>query len=162
MHESFDVKGIWHLAAYEEDLLPGQSPSTEPVWEETGTNLVVTAGKNLILERLFGITGPPAAVASIGVGTDSTAAVAGQTQLNPTVAGTVLIQSVDSTPTRSSQTVTAIRTFTTAQANFQWNEVGAFNGNTNGTSTMLNRIVVGPFTKSASVSIVVTLTFTQN
>lgn len=126
-------------------------------------NLVVTAGKDLLLDRLFAINGTPAAVADMGVGTDSTAAAAGQTKLNPSVSGTVLIQAFDSTATRVNEVVTCVSTFGTGVANFSWNECGLFNGTVNGTSTMFDRIApIGPFTKTSSVSIVLTITISQS
>lgn len=125
--------------------------------------MIVTGGKNLILDRLFSLSGPPAAVVSMGVGTDTTAAAVGQTQLNPSVAGSVLLQTLDAGTARSGAVVTATATFATGSANFSWNEIGLFNGNTNGTSTMLNRIApIGPFNKTSAVSIVAVITITQS
>lgn len=124
-------------------------------------NLIVNTGKNLALDRLFGLASA-VALTSIGVGTDSTAASTSQIKLNPTVTGSVLIQATDSTPTRSAQTVTAVSTFGTGVANFTWNEAGLFNGTVNGTSVMFNRTVIGPFTKTSAVSIVYTINITQS
>lgn len=171
--------GHWHFAAYEGEVekarlwtpddgsaLPVGSlyqevPSSPPVWEYEDDNLIVTVGKNLTLDRLFALSGPPAAIGHVGVGTDNAAAVVGQLQLNPVTAGSVLIQVADGGTARSSQTVTIKSTFGTGVANFIWAETGAFNGTVNGTAIMLNRIVIGPFTKTSAVSIIVTLTFTQ-
>ncbi len=138
--------------------LPGRAPD----WEWAGDNLIVTGGKDLSLDRLFALSGTTAAVVSVGVGTDSTAAAAGQTQLNPSVAGSVSLQTADAGTARSAETVTIASTYATGTANFSWNEFGLFNGNTNGTSKMLNRIIIGPFTKTSSVSIVITGTITQS
>lgn len=123
---------------------------------------IVTNGKNLILDRLFNLGGATA-ITSMGVGTDSTAFAVGQTQLNPTVAGSVLLQNLDAGTSRSGQTVTATSTFGTGVANFSWNEIALFTGNTNGTSVMLNRIApIGPFVKSSAVSIVAVVQLVQN
>lgn len=123
---------------------------------------IVTNGKNLILDRLFGL-GSAVAISSMGVGTDSTAFAVGQTQLNPSVAGSVYLQALDGGTARSSQTVTATCTFGTGVANFAWNEIALFNGTTNGTSVMLDRIApIGPFTKSSAVSIVAVVQITQS
>lgn len=122
---------------------------------------IVTNGKNLTLDRLFGL-GAATQVNSMGVGTDSTAFAVGQAQLNPSVAGSVLLKALDAGTARSAQTVTATTTFGTAEANFSWNEIGLFNGTTNGTSVMLNRIApIGPFVKSTAVSIVAVVQVTQ-
>ena len=125
--------------------------------------MIVTAGKNLILDRLFSLSGPPTAIVSMGVGTDTTTAAVGQIQLNPTVAGSVLLQTLDAGTARAGSVVTATATFATGSANFSWNEIGLFNGNTNGSSVMLNRIApIGPFAKTSSVSIVAVITITQS
>jgi hypothetical protein len=154
----------WTVIAYKGDVVRDADGRVlnEKVWEYQGKNLIVTNGKNLLLDRLFGLSGPPTAITSVGVGTDSTAAAVGQTQLNPSVAGSVLIQTADAGTARSAQTVTIQSTFGTGVANFSWNECGLFNGNTNGTSTMFNRIVIGPFTKSSAVSIVIQIQITQS
>lgn len=122
---------------------------------------IVTNGKNLILDMTFGLNSQTK-INSMGVGTDSTAFSATQTQLNPSVAGSVSLQALDGgSPTRSAQVVTCQATFATGSANFTWNEIGLFNGTTNGTSTMLDRLVIGPFTKTSAVSIVAVITVTQ-
>lgn len=125
-------------------------------------NLIVTSGKDLVLDRLFGLSGPPAAISSVGVGTDNTAAALGQTKLNPTVTGSVLIQTADAGTSRTAETVTITSTFGTGVANFTWAEAGLFNGNVNGTSLMFNRVVIGPFTKTSAVTIVYTTTILQS
>ncbi len=125
-------------------------------------NMIVNTGKNLALDRLFALSGPPASISSVGVGTDSTAAAVDQTQLNPSVAGSVLIQAVDGGTSRTGQVVTIQSTFGTGVANFIWNEAGLFNGTINGTSIMFNRVIIGPFTKTSAVSIVYITTVTQS
>lgn len=161
--------GIHSFVAYEgdveyvEDERTGLMIVANPVlWTQTRKNLIVTSGKNAYLDRLAGLSSV-AAFTSLGVGTDSTAAAVGQTQLNPTVAGSVLIQAADATyPSRASNVLTIKSTFGTGVANFTWNEAGYFNGTTNGTSVMFNRVIIGPFTKSSSVSIAYTTTITQS
>jgi|SRR5579859_4368154 len=159
------VKGHWLIEAYEGDIVRGPDGEILNRKVETleGDNLVVTAGKDLLLDRLFALNSTPAAIVDCGVGTDSTAAAVGQTKLNPSVSGSVLLQAFDSLPTRTNEVVTCITTFATGTANFSWNELGLFNGGTNGTSTMFNRIApIGPFNKTSAVSIVVTVTITQS
>ena len=161
------IKGHWKLDIYDGDRdidpITGLWVDTKPIEVIEGDNLVVTNGKTLLLDRLFALGTPPTQVNSMGVGTDSTAAAVAQTQLNPSVSGTVLVQAFDSLPTRSGLVVTAITTYATGTANFSWNELGLFNGTTNGTSIMFNRIApIGPFTKTSAVSIAVTVTVTQS
>lgn len=163
-----DLLGLHQFVAYEGDVEYVEDdhglmvPANPVVYESPVVrNLIVTNGKNLMLDRLFGLASA-VALTSIGVGTDSTAAAVGQTQLNPTVAGTVLIQTADAGTSRTGQVVTIKSTFGTAVANFNWNEAGILNGNVNGTSTLFNRVVIGPFLKSASVSILYTAQISQS
>lgn len=160
--------GLHQFTAYEGDLEYVEDDSgllvpANPVVFESPTykNLITTVGKQLILDRLFGLGTPPAALSSLGVGTDSTATAAAQTQLNPSVAGSVLIQALSPAASRASQTVTATTTFGTGVANFTWNEAGLFNGTVNGTSILFNRVLIGPFTKTTSVSVVYSASITQ-
>lgn len=122
---------------------------------------MTTNGKALVLDRTFGLASA-AAVTHMGVGTDSTAYAVGQAQLNPSVAGSVFLQAFDALPTRTGLVVTTQTTYGTAVANFAWAEIGQFAGATNGTSPLLDRIApIGPFTKSAAVSIVAVMQLTQ-
>lgn len=165
------AKGHWDFDVYEGDVrtilneegkidrvetLDGDLAKLVDHFE--GDNIIVTTGKQLLLDRLFATTGMPGAISAMGVGASATAAAVGDTQLNTTPT----ILAFDSTPTRSGLVVTCIRTFTTTEANINWQELGLFNGTVNGTSIMLNRIApIGPFNKTSSVSIVVTVTITQ-
>lgn len=126
-----------------------------------GENLVTTAGKGLLLDRLFAMGTPPTQINSMGVGNSATAAVVGDTQLLGATPSPTLL-AFDALPTRASLVVTAIRTFATGEGNMTWNELGMFNGTTNGTSILLNRISpIGPFGKTSATSIVCTVTLTQ-
>jgi hypothetical protein len=117
-----------------------------------GDNLIVTVGKQMILDRLFGLSGV-GAMTRIGVGTNNAAADVANTGLTGGV-----FKAYDSTPTRAAQTVTCVATFGTGDANIIWAELGMDNG-----TTLLNRIApIGPFTKTAAVAIVVTVTVTQS
>lgn len=126
------------------------------VGEWQGSNLIVTIGKQMALDRLFGLSSI-AALSHMGVGTDSTAAAVGNTKLNPSVSGSVSFLAYDATPIRTSLTVAAIRTWDTATGNFSWNELGLANSATNDGTHLFNRIIVGPFAKSSAVSIIVTV-----
>lgn len=140
--------GLWHVA-------------NPVVWEGLYKNLITTTGKGAYLDRLAGLSSV-AAFTSLGVGTDSTAAAVTDTKLNPSVTGSAYLQAADATfPSRSGTVLTIKSTFGTAVANFTWNEAGYFNGTTNGTSIMFNRVIIGPFTKSSTVSIAYTSTITQ-
>lgn len=133
----------------------------EVLWDQTYKNLITTTGKGAYLDRLAGLASV-AAFTSLGVGTDSTAAAVTDTKLNPVVTGSAYLQAADATfPSRSGTVLTIQTTFGTAVANFTWNEAGYFNGTTNGTSVIFNRVIVGPFTKTSATSIAYTSTITQ-
>lgn len=134
-------------------------PDRAPVEEKTFENLITTSGKGAYLDRLAGLGGV-AAFTALGVGNSATAADVSQTALQ---GASTLIKAADATfPSRSGTVLTIRSTFTTAEANFIWNEAGYFNGTTNGTSIMFNRVVIGPFTKTSAVSIAYTTTITQS
>lgn len=152
------LKGHWRFSVYEGDE---RTPDTLIETFE-GYNTVVTSGKNLLLDRLFAVAGFGGPINSMGVGNSATASAIGDTQLGGSAPVPVL-QALDTVPpTRAGLVVTCISTFGTGTANQVWQELALFNGVTNGTSTMLNRIApIGPFTKTSAVSIVVTCTITQ-
>lgn len=160
--------GLHHFTAYEGDQEWEQDSDTglwyvtNPVlWEATYKNLITTSGKGAYLDRLAGLASV-AAFTSLGVGTDSTAAAVTDTKLNPVVTGSAYLQAADATfPSRTGTVLTIQTTFGTAVANFNWQEAGYFNGTTNGTSVMFNRVIIGPFNKTSAVSIAYTSTITQ-
>lgn len=155
---------VARMTAYEGDVVRDEAGRVlnRVAWRSLPTaNLIVTVGKDLMLDRLFGLASA-VALTSVGVGTDSTAAAVGQIKLNPTVTGSVLLQTADGGTARAAEVVTITSTFGTGVANFSWNEWGLFNGNVNGTSVMFDRTVFGPFTKTSAVSIVLQATITQS
>lgn len=159
-----ELYGIYSFKAYKGDIVRDAEGNilNEMVYASPEVhNLVVNNGKNLALDRLFGL-GSAANITNVGVGTDSTAVSVSQTQLNPSVAGSVLLQVADAGTARVSQVVTIASTYGTAVANFTWNELALFNGAANGFSLMFNRVIVGPFAKTSAVSIIVSVQVTQS
>lgn len=133
-----------------------------PVDVVEADNLVTTTGKGLLLDRLFALGTPPGALTAMGVGNSATAAAVGDTQLGGATPSPDL-RLFDALPTRASLVVTAIRTYATAEGNMNWQEIALFNGTTNGTSVMFNRIApIGAFNKTSAVSIQATITITQS
>lgn len=154
------AKGHWNFDVYEGDVVKDDEGNilNKLVDHFEGDNLIVTTGKQLILDRVFGLSAA-VALSAMGVGASATAAAVGDTQLLTTPT----LLAFDSVPTRSGLVVTCVRTFATGEANINWQELGLFNGLVNGTSVMLNRIApIGPFNKTSAVSIVVTVTITQS
>jgi hypothetical protein len=88
-----------------------------------------------------------AANAYLGVGDSSTAFSAAHTDLQ--AASNKIRKGMDSTyPQRSSNVLTFRSTFTTAEANFAWQEWGTFNASSSG--TMLQRKVESLGTKTSA------------
>lgn len=97
--------------------------------------------------------------AYLGVGDSSTAFAAAQTDLQ--AATNKHREAMDATyPQRSTNVLTFVATFETADANFAWNEWGIFNAASAG--EMLNRVVesLGTKTSAAEWELTVTLTLT--
>lgn len=123
------------------------------VWEERKKNLVVTTGKQLIMDRLFGLSSA-VAVAGTAVGTGTAAPAATDTALTSAV-----YQAFDATPNRSGLVVTGTTTFGTGAANVTIGEAGLM---TASGGVLLNRLLVGPFSKTSSVTLAITTTITQS
>lgn len=119
-------------------------------------NLLVNAGIARLLDLLIvaGGQGYNNANSRIGVGDDTTAASASQTDLQAAAGSTHRqFEVMDATfPSRSSQTVTWRSTFASGEANFHWQEwcidVGTAAGTTI-TTPMLNRKVTDLSTKAS-------------
>lgn len=122
-------------------------------------NMLVNAGIALLEDLLIGDGGTvySNANAYLGVGDSSTAAAAGQTDLQ--AASNKLRDAMDATyPSRASQTLTFKSTFGSSDANFAWNEWAIFNDAAAG--TMLNRKVESMGTKGSGATWVLTATIT--
>lgn len=151
--------GRWVLNAYYGDIVKDASGrilnEPAPIFngkaEHSQYNLIVTVGKQMIMDRLFGLSAV-GAMTRTGVGTSATAAALTDTSLTGAV-----FKVYDATPIRTSLTVAAITTFGTTDANINWNEMALDNG-----TTILNRIApIGPFNKTSAVSIIVTTSISQ-
>jgi hypothetical protein len=100
--------------------------------------------------------------AYLGVGDDTTAFAATQTDLNPGVSSNKLRAGMAATyPQRSGAQITFQCSFTTAQANWAWQENGIFNAASGG--TMLTRKVenLGTKTSASTATFTKTLTISQ-
>lgn len=124
---------------------------------------LVNGGRNFMANAL--IANPTtlfdATNATIGVGTSTTAYSASHTDLQ----GTKAYKVVDSAPGISTNVLTFVATFGTAEANFAWQEWGIFNSAgvaPTGGDIMLNRKVESLGTKTAAQSWEITATLTVN
>ena len=96
--------------------------------------------------------------ARLGVGDSATAFSASQTDLQAST--NKLRKAMDATyPTRSTNVLTYRSTFTTAEANYAWNEWGVFNA-ASGATSMLSRKVESLGTKPGTQSWQFTTTLT--
>ncbi len=135
---------------------------SKPIDHYEGDNVITTRGKGLLLDRVFGLSSV-SPLTHMGVGNSNAGAAVGDTQLLGS-APAPFLKAFDALPTRSGLVVTATTTYLTTDSgsDMNWQEIGLFNGPTNGTSTLFNRISpIGPFNKTAAVSLVPSVTITQ-
>lgn len=147
----------WALDKYTDDASLAAGIVSETI--EGEGNLLVNAGIALLEDLLIGAGGTvfSNANAYLGVGDSSTAAAAGQTDLQ--AASNKLRKAMDATyPSRSGQTLTFRATFGSSDANFAWEEWAIFNASSSG--TMLNRKVASMGTKASGATWVFTVTVT--
>ena len=121
---------------------------------------LTNAGRNFIAQAIINDASPSFftnALAYLGVGDSNTIFNAAQTDLQ--AASNKLRKAMDATfPTRATNEITFQSTFGTSEANFTWNEWGAFNAAAAG--TMLNRKVESLGTKTAAQSWQLNVTIT--
>lgn len=119
---------------------------------------LTTAGAQFAPKAIFNLNSPTlfsSANCYLGVGDSSTAFATNQTDL---VAATNKSRKLVTTLSESSGVVTAVATWNTSEANFDWVEWGVFNGASGG--TMLGRKVESPSLGTKTSSQVWTLTAT--
>lgn len=87
------------------------------LWVIEEPNGLVNTGLNLALDRLFGLSGPPAAISHIGVSSNTTAVTPSTVYLNGGSGGAAantIIKALSPAATRASQVITAGATFVPA------------------------------------------------
>lgn len=115
-------------------------------------NLVVTAGKNFIADRMKNNS---TAMSHMEVGTNSTAAAAGDTALGAAVASS---RTALTSTTVTTNSVAYVCTFGAGVGTGALTEAGIFNAGSGG--TMLCRTVFSTITKAAGDSMTITWTVT--
>lgn len=120
--------------------------------ERKEQNLVVSAGLNFICSRMKDTT--DGAMSHMGLGSGTTAAAAGDTDLESILGSR---EALDST-TVSSNTITYVSSFEAGDATGSVTEAAIFNASTAG--TMLCRVVFGTITKAADDTMSVTWVIT--
>lgn len=158
------IRGIWRADYYDgeisaEDIDAGLGKLVD---SQVGENLLTNAGIALMLDLLIGAGGTTFANGNtyIGTGDSSTAAAAGQTDLQ--AASNKFKRVMDATyPSRSGQTLTFRTTYSTSESNYAIQECGVFNaGAAFATGTMLNRIASSLGTKTSATTLQLTVTLT--
>lgn len=121
-------------------------------------NLVVTVGKGYITSRMIGTSS--GVMSHMEVGTDNTAAAAGNTALGSAVAAsrTSLASSTQTTTSTTNDSVQYVCTFPAGTGTGALVEAGIFNNSSGG--TMLCRTVFSVVNKGASDAMTVTWTVT--
>jgi hypothetical protein len=114
-------------------------------------NIVVTTGKGYVASRMKDATAT--AMSHMGIGTGSTAAVAGDTAL-----GSQSVRSALTSTTVNTNEVTYVATFSAGSGTGAITEAGIFNASSSG--TMLCRTVFSVVNKGASDSMTITWTVT--
>lgn len=156
--EPVRLRGLWRLEKFKVRNVKTGLLWTRPEDVIEFPNLVTNVGGALMLDLLAAAGGTAFnnANAYIGIGDSSTAAAVGQTDLQ--AASNKLRVAMDATfPSRASQVMTYRSTFSTAQANYAWNEIGLFNASAAG--SMFSRAVISsPFTKTSALSVTATYT----
>lgn len=122
---------------------------------------LTTAGRNFIAKAIINDTPTffDNTNAKIGVGDSSTAFAVGQTNLQ--AATNKLRKGMDGGyPSIATNVLTLRSTFATGEANFAWEEWGAFNHITDGSGDMLNRKVETLGTKTSAQTWEITVDIT--
>lgn len=118
-------------------------------------NLVVNTGLGFITSRMVGAT--DAVMSHMGLGSDTTAAAAGDTDLGSLLGSRKALDSVTRSGS-SNESITYVATFSAGEATGAVTEAGIFNASTAG--TMLCRTVFPVVNKQADDSLQVTWTLT--
>lgn len=148
--------GEWTFTAYYGDKILDALGNVlnRVAWQLSATNIIVTSGKQLMLDRLFNLGGA-VPISGLAVGTNSGAA-----SLADTIITNPAYKAFASTPTRSGQVVTAVTSYTTAEANINIQEAGLM---TASGGILFNRLApIGPFNKTSAVALDVTVQITQS
>jgi|NOAtaT_7_FD_contig_121_342431_length_1211_multi_2_in_0_out_0_2 hypothetical protein len=145
MEETLNVKGNLHI------VIRDANGNIKEEREEK--NLVVTAGLGYIASRMVGTAST--VMSHMEVGTNSTAAAAGDTTLGAAVAGS---RTALTSFTASGAVSTAVCTFGAGVGTGALTEAGIFNASSGG--TMLCRTVFSVVNKGAADSMTITWTIT--
>lgn len=166
-HETGHWQMSWRIDKYDGEVTPEMiAAGLKPVdVVEVEGNMLLNAGVQRLLDLLIGAGGQALNVthARIGAGNSSTAAAAGQTDLQAASGATNRQFQLVTSVSRTGQVVTWVATFGTGVGNFAWNEMGIDAGTADSTvvtAPLLNRRVVTLGTKTSAQTWVATGTLT--
>jgi hypothetical protein len=151
-----EARGEWIATIYDGDKEYNDCGRciTPVLFEVKKNNLITTNGKQLVLDRLFGLGGA-IALAGTAVGTSATAAAVGDSAITGAV-----YKVFASTPVRAGLSVTALTSYTTAEANISIQEAGLL---TASGGVLFNRVAPFlSFTKTSAVALDITTVITQS
>lgn len=168
LHESGLWKCLFRIETFQGEWAPGAIPidvvETDNTLMNGGVSLLWALARNATGAGTGDLAYLNNANAAIGAG-DGTAAVA-DTQNNLQGVNRLRVgmdagypQHTDGTAT-GSKTITFRSTYSTAQANYDWQEISVHNSATDGSGRMLNRKLQAIGVKSNTVSRIVTATIT--
>jgi hypothetical protein len=135
----------------------------EPIGEIVKKNIIMTAGRRWVLEKIVSSTNATNAINAIAVGTSTASANSSQTLLGSEITATVgrkTIGTVDATniTVAAGPSWAASVLFATDQANNSIGEVALFNTSSATAGTMLGRTTFAQFNKSNTNTLAVTYT----
>ncbi len=136
---------------------PYAKPRATPYEVVEAENLLLTAGSTLVLNRMISdsTTKIDGTTGRMCVGDGTAAVSAGQTDLQ----GTNKLRKVfDAVPTVSGNTLQAVCTFLTTEANFHWQETGLANSASG--ATLVDRFLQDYGTKTSALQWILTVTIT--
>lgn len=158
IREYVKQRGIFRLEIFEGEKT--REPWLKPIDVIEFPNLLTNTGGALVEDLLMGAGGTAFNNANSNIGSGDSATAVNATHTDLQAASNKLRKGMVATfPSRAGQIITFQSSFTTSEANWQWNEMGVFNANAAG--TMLCRALVSnPFTKTSALSITATYTWT--
>ena len=141
------LSGDVHIAHYDSNM--------DLIQERSDCNLVVTSGLAHIISRLKDATS--AAMGYIAVGSNSTAAAAGQTALSAIIGAKVAVDSAPAIVTKNvaNDTLQFVCTFAPGVSTGAWIEAGIFNSS----DVMLSRLVFAEGVVNKAAGDTITLTW---
>ena len=155
LDDVIQLRGCYEIALL--DALSGKVLEYQKI-----NNVVVTAGRSWVLQRIYTTTGNATAViTAIAVGTSTAAPATSDTALGSEILR-LSVASFDSTLlTANPPSWNAQVTFGTAQANTTLGEAGLFNATSAGVATLLSHVTFATINKQNTNTLAITYTLSN-